>query len=73
MHIILRVNNMENDRDLLLVSVFTFLTVALWISFELIKTAKTTTVTAPVQQIVTSLSATIDTQIISQLKERKTY
>ncbi len=64
---------MENDRDLLLVSVFTFLTVALWISFELIKTAKTTTVTAPVQQIVTSLSATIDTQIISQLKERKTY
>lgn len=64
---------MENDRDLLLVSVFTFFTVLLWISFELIKTAKTTTVTAPVQQIVTPLSSTIDTQIISQLKERKTY
>ena len=64
---------MENDRDLLLVSVFTFLTVFLWISFELIKTAKTTTVTAPVQRIVTPLSATIDIQILSQLKERKTY
>lgn len=64
---------MENDRDLLLVSVFTFLTVLLWISFELIKTSKTTTVTIPVKQIVVPLSATIDTQIISQVKERKTY
>lgn len=64
---------MENDRDLLLVSVFTFFTVLLWISFELIKTVKTTTVKAPVQQIVTPLSSAIDTQIISQLKERKTY
>lgn len=64
---------MDNDRDLLLVSVFTFFTVLLWISFELIKTAKTTTVTAPVAQIVTPLSATIDTQIFSELKTRKTY
>ncbi|MBI3955665.1 hypothetical protein HY339_00250 [Candidatus Gottesmanbacteria bacterium] len=64
---------MDNDRDLLLVSVFTFFTVLLWISFELIKTTKTTTVTAPVRQIVTPLSSTIDTQIIFQLKERKTY
>lgn len=64
---------MENDRDLLLVSVFTFFTVLLWISFELVKTVKTTTVSTPVQQIVTPLSATIDTQILSQLKERKTY
>lgn len=64
---------MENDRDLLLVSVFTFFTVLLWISFELIKTTKTTTVAAPVQQIVTPLSATIDTQVLLGLKERKTY
>lgn len=64
---------MDNDRDLLLVSIFTFFTVLLWISFELIKTAKTTTVTIPVAQIVTPLSATIDTSVISQLKERKTY
>lgn len=64
---------MENDRDLLLVSVFTFFTVLLWISFELIKTAKTTTVAAPVQQVVSPLSSVIDTQILSELKERKTY
>ncbi|MEK7141925.1 MAG: hypothetical protein AAB800_05305 [Patescibacteria group bacterium] len=64
---------MENDKDLLLVSVFTFFTVLLWISFELIKTAKTTTVSAPVAQIVTTLSASIDTQTLTALKERKTY
>lgn len=64
---------MDNDKDLLLVSVFTFLTVLLWISFELIKTSKTSTVAAPVAQIVNTLSATIDTQILTTLKERKTY
>lgn len=64
---------MDNDKDLLLVSVFTFFTVLLWISFELIKTAKTTTVSHPVQQVVTPLSPVIDTQILSNLKQRKTY
>lgn len=64
---------MENDKDLLLVSVFTFFTVLLWISFELIKTSKTSTVAAPVVQIVTTLSSSIDTQTLTTLKERKTY
>lgn len=64
---------MENDRDLLLVAVFTFLTVFLWIGFELIKTTKTTTVTVPVQRIVSPLSPTIDTQTLEEIKERKSY
>jgi hypothetical protein len=64
---------MDNDRDLLLVSIFTFLTVLVWISLELIKTVKTTTVSTPVAQIVTTLSSTLDTQILSQIKQRKTY
>ncbi len=62
---------MSNDRDVLLLSVFTFLTVSLWIAFELIKTVKTTTVTTQVQQIVTPLSPKIDTDILSTLKSRK--
>lgn len=64
---------MDNDRDLLLVSVFTFLTVLVWISFELIKTAKTTTVSVPTAQIVTTLSSSLDTQSLSTIKQRKTY
>lgn len=64
---------MDNDRDLLLVSVFTFLTVLVWISFELIKTAKTTTVSVPTAQVITTLSSSLDTQSLSTIKQRKTY
>jgi len=62
---------MSNDRDILLLSVFTFITVSLWITFELIKTVKTTTVSSEVQQIVTPLSPKIDTDLLSTLKNRK--
>ncbi len=64
---------MENDKDLLLVAVFTFLTVSLWITFELVKTVKTTTVTSPVQRVVTPLSASIDIDLLTKLKERPVY
>lgn len=61
----------NNDRDLFLISVFTFVTVFLWITFELIKTTKTSTVTAPIQQLSASLSATIDTDTLNVLNSRK--
>lgn len=61
---------MENDRDLLLVSVFTFLTISLWIFFELVKTTKTTTVTPTVQQVITPFSANIDTDIFTIIEKR---
>lgn len=63
----------ESDRDLLLVSIFTFLTVLSWVFFELVKTIKTTTVEAPVQQIIKPLNPTIDTAILDTLRERKSY
>ncbi len=62
-----------NDRDILLVAVFTFLTVSLWIFFELVKTIKTTTVTATVRQVITPFSPTIDTATLTQLSTRRTY
>lgn len=64
---------MENDKDLLLVAVFTFLTISLWITFELVKTVKTTTVASPIQRVVTPLSAAIDIDLLTKLKERPTY
>lgn len=64
---------MDNDRDLLLVSVFTFLTVFLWIFFELVKTTKTTTVTPTVQQVITPFSPKLDTDILKVLDNRKVY
>lgn len=61
---------MDNDRELLLVSVFTFLTVSLWVFFELVKTVKTTTVSSTVQQVITPFSSTIDTSILDMLEKR---
>lgn len=61
----------ESDRDLLLVSILTFLTVLSWVSFELIKTIKTTTVKTPVQQIIKPLNPTLDTAILDTLEKRQ--
>jgi hypothetical protein len=63
----------NNDRDLFLISVFTFITVFLWIAFELIKTTKTSTVSTSVQQLSAPISSTIDTDILNVLNSRKQY
>lgn len=64
---------MNNDRDLLVVAVFTTLTVFLWIFFELIKTTKTSTVSQPLQQIVSPFTSNIDVDVLGQLESRKTF
>ncbi|KKW10301.1 MAG: hypothetical protein UY49_C0027G0003 [Microgenomates group bacterium GW2011_GWC1_49_7] len=61
------------DRDLLLISVFTFFTVTLWIFFEVLKTAKTTTVSPTTAQIVTPLSPNVDMNTIQTLEAKKAY
>lgn len=64
---------MDNDRDLLLISVFTFFTVCLWITFELLKTFKTTTVSQTTQQIVIPLTAKIDIETLTEVVNRKVF
>jgi len=64
---------MEKDRDIFLVSIFTFLTIVSWIFFELVKTTKTTTVSPSVEKIVTPLNPTLDTEVLNALELRKTY
>ena len=63
----------NNDRDLLLISVFTFLTVTLWVFFEVLKTVKTTTVTASTSQIVLPLDPKIDAQTVQTITNKKNY
>lgn len=65
--------NAESDRDLLLISVFTFFTVLLWITFELLKTIKTTTVRTEVQQIVVPFDPKIDTDTINAVNNLRMY
>lgn len=64
---------MDNDRDLLLISIFTFITVTLWVTFELLKTAKTTTLAPSTQQIVVPLSPDIDIETLTTVTNSKTY
>ncbi len=63
----------DTDRDILLLSVFTFMTVGLWIFFELVKTAKTTTVTTSVREIITPFNPKIDTDILTIVNNRQVY
>lgn len=62
-----------NDRDLLLISVFTFFTVMLWVFFEVLKTIKTTTVTPQVTKIIVPLSPKLDTQTLDTINSKKAY
>lgn len=64
---------MKNDRDLLLIAVFTTITVFLWVFFELVKTTKTSTVSHPLQQAVSPLSGKIDTDTLQLIESRDSY
>jgi len=64
---------MENDQDLLLISIFTFFTITLWITFELLKTVKTTTVTQTTQQVVIPLNPKIDIDTLTGIANKKVY
>ncbi len=64
---------MDQDREILLVSVFTFFTVLLWIFFELVKTVKTSTVASTVTYVITPLTVKIDTNILDDIEKRQTY
>lgn len=64
---------MDEERDLLLVAVFTTLTIFLWVFFELVKTSKTSSVARPLQQIVSPLTSKIDITVLDELEARNTF
>lgn len=63
----------ENDKDLLLIAVFTTMTVVLWVFFELAQTTKTSTISRPLQKAVLPLSSAIDTSILDELSTKQTF
>ncbi len=68
-----QLSTQASDRDLLLISVFTFITVSLWVFFEILKTAKTTTITASTTQIVQPLNPKINTDTLETLARKRVY
>jgi hypothetical protein len=64
---------MDNDRDILLVAIFTCITVSAWIFFELVKTGKTSTISTNTTQLVKPMQTTIDIKTLTTLSERMIY
>ena len=64
---------MDDDNNLLLIAVFTTLTIFSWIFFELVKTTKTSTVSSSVKRISTPLSSKIDIDVIMRLESKQTF
>ncbi|MFC1647345.1 hypothetical protein ACFL1A_03615 [Patescibacteria group bacterium] len=64
---------MENDKDILLISIFTFLTISLWIFFELVKTTKTSTISIPTKEITKTIPIKIDNEVLRMLEQKKLY
>ncbi|MFZ2025437.1 MAG: hypothetical protein WAV51_04085 [Microgenomates group bacterium] len=64
---------MKSDRDLFLISLFTFITVLSWIFFELVKTTKTSTVSATVNQVITPLTPKLDTDTLDILEQKTKF
>lgn len=64
---------MREDRDVLLVAIFTTLTVFLWVCFELVQTSKTSTIARPLQQVISPLTSKVDVTILEELEMRKTF
>lgn len=61
---------MKSDRDLFLISLFTFMTVLSWIFFELVKTTKTSTVAPTVNQVIVPLTPALDTDTLDLLGKK---
>ena len=60
---------MKNDREILIISLFTFLTVVSWITFEFLKTTKTSTVSSNIQELVVPLNPVLDMDTLKRLEK----
>ncbi len=64
---------MENDRDILLVAIFTFFTVFVWIGFELFQTSKTSTIPESTMVLLKPLESKMDTEVLSIIEQKAVY
>ena len=64
---------MKSERDLFIASIFIFLTVVSWITFELLKTTKTSTTPTTTQQLIVPLTPNVDVDTLKLLEAKKAY
>lgn len=59
-----------SQKDLLILSILTFLTVLAWIAFDVHHAATTSTITPLQKELTKPLNPTLDQEIILKLKQR---
>lgn len=60
-----------NNRDVIIVSIMTLITVVSWMVFEVIYTTKKSTITAVVAQQIKPINSSFDVKFLQVLKERQ--
>lgn len=58
-----------SNKQTLLLSIFTFLTVLAWIAFDVYHAVTTSTITPVQQELIKPLTPRFDTQVILELKK----
>lgn len=61
---------MSRSKDLLLISIFTLITVFAWIVFEVYHTAVTSTITEIQQKLTTPLNSKLDPATLNYVRQR---
>lgn len=61
-----------NNRDIILLSIFTLLTVLLWMGFEAIHASQKSTITPQVNQQIKPITPSFDNKLLKQIKNRQT-
>jgi len=56
-------------KDILILSILTFITVAAWVAFDIHHAATTSTIKQPIKKLLKPLPPTIDTDLIEELRE----
>ena len=59
-----------NNRDVFFISLFTFLTVIIWVVADAYHTFVASTISAPLQRAIAPITPKLDTAIIQSLKKR---
>lgn len=59
-----------NSKDLLILSILTFITVIAWIVFDVYHAITTSTITPTQKELIKPLKGSFDQEIILKLKER---
>lgn len=61
---------MMHSKDMLIISIFTLITVMAWIAFDVYHAAVTSTITQVQERLITPLDPKLDTSVLNRVQEQ---